>query len=132
MPRILITGATGGVGRALLGILPAGLGPVILTRRPALARQLFPTAEVAAYGEPLPHCEAIISLAGAAIDRRMLTPRRAHALLRSRLRVAWALRAHCERAGWPKCIVAASATGIYAAVPEPQGEGAPLGSGLVA
>lgn len=113
--RILLTGATGFVGRPLVGrLLAAGHDCFVLSHRPdAGSRNLPPAATVLAYDDLWPPAGAVVNLAGESIAG-WWTPRKRRRIMNSRLRttrrlVAW-LAAISPR---PHVLLSMSAVGIY-------------------
>ena len=116
MERILITGATGFIGQALLRAWTGSAELAVLTRRRAGVAQrlglpeqrVFETPEAAAAFAP----EVVVHLAGAGIaEHRWSAPRRA-VLWQSRIDTTRAL-VDALRAAPPRQFLAASAIGYY-------------------
>jgi uncharacterized protein len=126
--RVFVTGGTGLVGKRLIGKLTArGETPVLLTRRPDVARAQFgPPCEVVE-GDPMKagdwqkavaDCDAAINLAGENVFNRRWKAWFKQLLVDSRVittrNVVEALTRQPRRAdGSPKVLVNASATGWY-------------------
>ncbi len=120
--RILVTGATGFVGRALLLRLARDRRQVTaLVRDPARARRLLgddvtlvPAGDRAALAAAVADADAVINLAGEPIADRRWTSARKRALRDSRVGVTEALaEAARARPTPPPVLVSASAVGIY-------------------
>jgi uncharacterized protein (TIGR01777 family) len=146
--RVFVTGGTGLVGSRLVKRLRGrGDEVVLLTRRPAVAREQFGADVAAVEGDPstpgdwmarAAACDGVISLVGENIFGRRWNAAFKQALVDSRVNsarnVARALAESPRRAdGSPKVLVNASAIGIYG----PRGdeeltEDAPTGSDFLA
>jgi uncharacterized protein (TIGR01777 family) len=121
--RVLITGATGFIGRALVPLLQREKHTVVVwSRSPVRARSLLGAdveivasragfdALVAALGE----CDAIVNLAGEPLLGGRWTQRRRAALETSRVELtATLVRALAAAAPRPSVLVSASAVGFY-------------------
>lgn len=139
--RILVTGATGFVGRALmLRLARDGHRLAALVRDVGRAREvlgegveLVAAGDAAALARAVADADAIVNLAGEPIaDRRWSRARKA-ALVESRVGVARALAAAAAgRASPLPVLVSASAVGIYRDTDEEQGEDAPPDTGFAA
>lgn len=135
--RILITGATGFIGRHLVArLVERGAHPLVLARNEAKARALFgegatvvTSLKALATHEPL---DTIVNLAGESIAGGLWTERRRALLLASRLDVTRALLALVDRLETkPTTWINASAIGYYGARDdEPLTEGAAAGTGF--
>lgn len=118
-PTVLVTGATGFIGRKLCSrLLADGDGFVALTRNPERARKILgPRIRAIASLDEIASSERIdrvVNLAGAPIIARPWTPARRAELLESRLRTTncvTALIARLERK--PEVLINASAIGYY-------------------
>jgi uncharacterized protein (TIGR01777 family) len=126
--RVFVTGGTGLIGRRLLGALRArGDTPVILTRRPDAARQMFGADAVVVDGDPMKagpwqgavaDCDAVIHLAGENVFARRWNAAFKQLLVDSRIastrHVVEAMKRRPAGAdGRPKVLVNASAIGWY-------------------
>ena len=123
MQRIIITGGSGLIGRALTTELTAhGYEVVILSRRPEAATALPAGARVIGWdgrsaqgwGELADGAYAIVNLAGASIARPPWTEMYKRAIVESRVNaghaVVEAVKAAAQK---PSVVVQASAVGIY-------------------
>jgi uncharacterized protein len=117
--RILVTGATGFVGKRLTAALAAsGHEVVALVRSTANSGLLAPVTLITRLDQ-VPadlHLDAIVHLAGAPVAAGPWTLRRRLRILRSRLRITRAIHrfiAARPEALRPKVVVAASAIGFY-------------------
>lgn len=121
--RVLVTGATGLVGRALVPLLQgAGHTVVASTRSESRARNrlgadveiVSSDLSVEALAQVLATCDGVVNLAGEPIVGRRWTAKRRAALERSRIdttaRLVAAIVASDRR---PRVLVSASAVGIY-------------------
>ena len=116
--RILITGGTGFLGRALCrALLDGGHALTVLSRRPDSVRRLCgaavtPLAALEAWpSEPF---DAVVNLAGAPIAARRWSADRRAVLRASRVAATERLVAACARAGHPPAVLlSASAIGLY-------------------
>jgi uncharacterized protein len=144
--RVVVTGATGVIGRALVSALRArGDEPVALTRDVQAARaKLGADIELHAWTDPerepppasaLSGSAAIVHLLGEPIDQRWTDDAKRRirdSRVLSTTRLADALRA-LPAAEQPPVLVSQSATGYYGATgDEPLDEGAPAGEGFLA
>jgi uncharacterized protein (TIGR01777 family) len=126
--RVFVTGGTGLIGRRLLGALRGrGDTPVLLTRRPDAARQMFGPDAAVVEGDPMKagpwqdavaDCDAVVHLAGENVFARRWNAAFKQLLVDSRIestrRVVEALKRHPAGAdGRPKVLVNASAIGWY-------------------
>ncbi len=126
--RVLVTGGTGLIGARLVAQLrQRGDQPVVLTRRPAAAQQMFGPACELVEGDPIQPgdwqakvetCDAVINLAGENIFNRRWSASFKELLIDSRIKatrhVVEALRRNPKRAdGSPRVLVNASAIGYY-------------------
>ena len=116
--RILITGATGFIGRRLVEALTAaGHHAIVLTRTPAKAASLAAPFEVVTDLDRISadtHIDAVINLAGEPIADGLWTRRKRRRILASRLRVTRAvvrLIGRLERP--PAVLISGSAVGWY-------------------
>jgi len=124
--RILLTGATGFVGRPLVGRLVAdGHQCIVLSRYPERKDQRLPAqTTVVGYDQSWPAVDAIINLAGESIVG-LWTPSKRRRILRSRVEttrrlVTWIARSPAR----PHTLISMSAVGIYGDRPgEPLDEG---------
>lgn len=136
--RLLITGATGFIGRNLVqAVLAAGVQVTVLSRNPESARKLFGAVTVYRDATEIAddaEFDAIVHLAGANVIAMPWTEGRKRVLMASRLQIAEQLLAFLARAkSLPKVWVQASAVGFYP-TQSTQGldETAPAGSGFAA
>lgn len=141
--RVLVTGATGFVGRALVARL-AGLGHEVVAwvRSPERARASLPVGtELADAGggseglvAAVDGAEAICHLAGEPVVGKRWTAERKRALLASRIELGGALAAALRAAPpRPRVLVSASAVGIYGDTGDTAvDESAPAGAGFLA
>jgi uncharacterized protein (TIGR01777 family) len=126
--RVFLTGATGLIGTRLVKrLISRGDGVVVLTRRPAVARQHFGPDVTAVEGDPVQpgnwmtlaaESDGVINLVGENLFARRWNADFKRQLVDSRVKsaqnVARALAGAPRRAdGTPKVLVNASATGIY-------------------
>jgi uncharacterized protein (TIGR01777 family) len=126
--RVFVTGGTGLIGSRLVRQLQSrGDKPLLLTRRPPHARQLFGDKVEVVKGDPmlagswmnvLDDCDAAIHLAGENVFARRWNTRFKQLLVDSRVKstqnvVQALLRKPLTAAGRPKALVCASAIGIY-------------------
>jgi uncharacterized protein (TIGR01777 family) len=126
--RVFVTGGTGLVGRRLIPALRGrGDEPVILSRRPAHARELFGAEAAVVEGDPMQAgtwmdaaagCDAVVNLAGENVFGRRWDAAFKEMLVDSRVRgtrhVAEALaRKPLRPDGRPRVLVNASAIGWY-------------------
>ena len=142
--RIVITGATGFIGRALCRDLQAaGYEVVVFTRDPARARRLFLDCLTVAgwdgqtangHGALVSGARAVVNLAGENIGAGRWTRRRRQAILKSRLGAGAAVvRAIREAKFPPGVVIQASAVGYYGSRNgDPLPESAPAGRGFLA
>jgi uncharacterized protein (TIGR01777 family) len=126
--RVFVTGGTGLIGTRLIAqLFRRGDQPVLLTRRYALARQMFgPECELAE-GDPmqpgdwqkkLETCDAVIHLAGENLFNRRWNTRFKALMFDSRVKstqhvVEALLRSPTRANGSPKVLVNTSAIGFY-------------------
>ncbi len=136
--NILITGATGFVGRRLCEVLSqAGHTIVALSRDPAAARQRIPSLTAAfswdALGEALKNCDAVINLAGETVAGRW-TDAKKRAIHESRIVSTRNLvEGFSKSSSRPKVLISASAIGYYGdRGDEPLREDSPAGSDFLA
>ncbi len=126
--RVFVTGGTGLVGTRLVKrLLGRGDEVVLLTRRPAAARDRFAAGVTAVEGDPVragewmakaAACDGVINLVGENLFNRRWNAAFKQALVESRVKssqnAAEALAGAPRRAdGSPKALVNASAIGIY-------------------
>jgi uncharacterized protein (TIGR01777 family) len=126
--RVFVTGGTGLVGTRLVKrLLARGDEVALLTRRPAVARELFGQGVTAVEGDPVKPgewmakaagCDGVVNLAGENLFARRWNAAFKQLLLDSRIKttqnVAKALASSSPRSdGSPKVLVSASAIGIY-------------------
>jgi uncharacterized protein (TIGR01777 family) len=115
--RVLITGGTGFIGRALArALLARGDAVTVLTRDPARAGGVLPRGAVAVAGLPAEAPDAVVNLAGESLGPHRWTEARKQAFVDSRVGttrklVAW-MRALPRR---PAVLVSGSAVGWYGA-----------------
>jgi uncharacterized protein (TIGR01777 family) len=125
--RVIITGGTGLIGRALVEVLAAqGYEIIVLSRDPALAARTFnqqglrniqiagwdgQTAQ--GWGALISRESAIVNLAGASPAHWRWTKAYRARILESRLRAGEAVMQAMERYGPPEVLVQASAAGYY-------------------
>jgi len=124
--RVLITGASGFVGRALTGALAErGDEAVALTRDPERARAALPALSAAyawrpldepAPAEALAGADAVVNLMGESVAGRW-TPRKKRAILESRetgtRNLAAGMRSAANVGAAPRALLSASALGYY-------------------
>jgi len=119
---VLITGATGNVGRALARVLRReGAQVVAAVRDVELARnalgpeiELVELHDASAMREAVERADAIVNLAGAPIAERRWSKRQKRELRASRVELTGRLSDYVRAAHNPPCVlVSASATGIY-------------------
>lgn len=139
--RALVTGATGFVGPKLLERLTA---PIVLSRKPELARRELASYKVQAYGwdpvdAPPPAAaftgvDAVFHLAGEPVAGGRWTAARKHAIRESRVAGTRNLvRALADLTNRPKVLVSASAVGYYGSRgDEVLTESSPAGEGYLA
>ena len=114
--RIVISGGSGFLGRALTSALRAGGHQVIvLTRRPAGEGELLWSAETSggAWAAAVQAADVVINLAGEGIADRRWSPARKDAILRSRVQATRAIANVLRDAVRPAVFVSGSAVGIY-------------------
>jgi uncharacterized protein (TIGR01777 family) len=126
--RVFVTGGTGLVGSRLVKRLASrGDEVLVLTRRPAVARDLFGPAVTAVEGDPVrpgdwmdevASCDGVLSLVGENIFSRRWNAAFKQLLVDSRVKstqnLVQAVSGTPRRAdGSPKVLVSASAIGIY-------------------
>jgi uncharacterized protein (TIGR01777 family) len=126
--RVFLTGATGQIGTRLVSrLVSRGDGAIVLTRRPAVARERFGSAVTAVEGDPLQRgnwmslaadCDGVINLVGENLFARRWNANFKRLLVDSRVKstqnVVSALAGSPRRGdGTAKVLVNASATGIY-------------------
>jgi uncharacterized protein (TIGR01777 family) len=115
---VLVTGATGFIGRRLVEALAAaGHQPIVLARDRAKAARLAPQFRLVTRLDQLPgdtHIDAIVNLAGEPTADRLWTAARRRRLLGSRLRVTRdVLRLIARLEHKPAVLVSGSAVGWY-------------------
>lgn len=142
--RIVIAGATGFIGRALVRELAAGPYDIVaLVRRPRLPRDLFPDGVLAApwdgqaTGEWVRHVDgalAVADLTGDNLARGRWTRAKKDRILKSRTGPGRALVEAVRQAGVrPRVFVQASAMGFYGDPGESEiDESSPPGEGFLA
>jgi hypothetical protein len=114
--RIVISGGTGFLGRALRRALrAAGHHVIVLTRRPAAEGDLHwaPDAPSGSWIAAVQAADAVINLAGEGIADQRWSPTRKAALLQSRITATRALAAALRDAVHPAVFLSGSAVGIY-------------------
>ena len=116
--RLLITGATGFIGRALVqAAQAAGVHTTVLSRNPENAAKLLGKVTVYRNAADIAddvHFDAIVHLAGANVIARPWTLKRKRVLMASRIQIAEELLVFLARAkSPPKAWVQASAVGFY-------------------
>jgi uncharacterized protein (TIGR01777 family) len=114
--RIVISGGSGFLGRALTSALRAGGHQVIvLTRRPAGEGELLwsPETSGGAWAAAVQAADVVINLAGEGIADRRWSPARKDAILRSRVQATRAIAVVLRDAVRPAVFVSGSAIGIY-------------------
>jgi len=125
--RVIITGGTGLIGRALVEVLAqGGYEIIVLSRDPAVAAQMFKQqglvgiqtvgwdAQTAqGWGELISRECTIVNLAGASPAHWRWTSTYRARILESRLRAGEAVMQAIERYGPPEVLVQASAAGYY-------------------
>lgn len=117
---VLITGATGFIGKALVpSLLEKGYKPLILTRRPKVAKQLFGQGcqVIVDLNQIKPQVKivGVINLAGAPIDKRW-SKRYKKKLMESRIGTTQALIDCMQRLEEkPEWMISGSAIGFYGA-----------------
>lgn len=135
--RVLVTGATGFLGRALIAALRRRGDEVIaLTRDVATARQSLPDGATAATwsraADYVAHADAVVNLAGEPIAGRW-TAAKMHAIRESRMHATRALTdAIASAPKKPKVLVSTSAIGVYGETFEETDESAPAGKDFLA
>lgn len=114
--RVLVTGGSGLLGRALLALLlEKGHECFVLSRRPDFfrGRKIFPDAAWLSYGDPFPEVDAVVNLAGESVAG-FWTKKKKEAILRSRVEGTQTLmRRLSEQKNPPRTILSASAVGWY-------------------
>ena len=145
--RVTVTGATGLVGRALVGVLrERGTQVTVLTRDPARARAILGAVDALAWdplSEPAPAAaladrDAVVHLAGAPVAQRWSEQAkrtiRDSRTIGTRNLVEGLRRAHQSELGRaPRVLVSSSAIGYYGARgEEPLDEDAPPGRDFLA
>ena len=121
--RILITGATGFIGRALVPRLQRdGHTVIVWARSPERARALLGAdVDIVSSGAPfetlvatLEGCDAVVNLAGEPLMAGRWTPARRRAIEESRLQLtATRVRAIAAASPRPRVLVSGSAVGFY-------------------
>jgi uncharacterized protein len=126
--RVFVTGGTGLVGRRLIKqLVGRGDAVVVLSRRPAVAQQMFGTTCKTVTGDPgdagewmkaVDDCDAVVNLAGENIFARRWNADFKQVLFESRIdstrHIVEAMAAQPRRSdGSPKVLVNASAIGYY-------------------
>ncbi len=116
LPRVLIAGATGFIGTALIKSLRAqGYDPIALSRNPAKAKLKLGVAAISLTEALTGQIDAVINLSGANVFALPWTASRKKLLLDSRIGVTEALLAQLKQAHMrPKVWIQASAVGFYA------------------
>ena len=146
--RVIITGGTGLIGRALVGeLIDHGHEPVVLSRNPAKTREIpgevdlveWDARSVNGWVEEVNRSEAIVNLAGENIAGAGFLPERwtedkKSRILNSRLRVGRAVnKAVAEAEDRPSVVVQSSAVGYYGTDEEKEfTESSPPGVGWLA
>lgn len=117
--RALVTGATGFIGKRLVARIER---PVVLSRRPEAAKNLFPRAQVLPWepesgpppAEALEGVDAVFNLAGESVAGGRWTEQRKERIRRSRIEgtrnLVSAIEAKKKR---PRALVSISAVGYY-------------------
>lgn len=114
--RILVTGGTGFIGRALCLLLHRrGHQVYVATRSSKKAARLPALAgcTLLSYEDEFPEAEVIVNLAGASISAWPLTSKRLELLLNSRLQVLGRLKEKYRDRPFPGLLIQASATSVY-------------------
>src|SRR5690606_37881169 len=120
MPTVLVTGATGFVGQAIVSrFMGEGWSVVALTRDPSAARRRLPGVVMSLTlsdlsGNPALQLDAVVHLAGASIAGGLWTQKRKQMLWRSRVDGTRALVAALGNLDAPPpVVVSASGMGYY-------------------
>jgi uncharacterized protein (TIGR01777 family) len=127
--KIIITGATGFIGRALIRRCVAERHQVVaLTRDAGRAAHLFPAgvtvmtwdgATAGTWSPEVDGADAVVNLAGESIAGKRWTSAQKALIIESRVRAAHAIRDAIASAGRkPGVLVNSSAVGYYGSVPE--------------
>lgn len=121
--RILVTGGTGLVGRALIPKLTArGDAVVVVSRDAERAARVLPRGVEIAAGDPsepgpwleeVRACDAVINLVGENVGEGLWTGRKKQRLRRSRLRPTALIADALRDSGRPAVLLSASAAGYY-------------------
>ena len=132
--RVLVTGGTGFIGRAVCHALRGAGHTVTIVSRDASGEALGDTIGWEAVGRGAAAADAVVNLAGEPIAGGRWSPARKEAILESRV---GATRALVDAVGLattrPKVLISASAVGYYGARDdEPLDETAGAGSGFLA
>jgi uncharacterized protein len=127
--KIIVTGATGFIGRSLIGRLVAEHHQVVaLTRDAGKGAHLFPAgvmvltwdgATAGAWASEVDGADAVVNLAGESIAGKRWTAAQKAVIIDSRVRAVHALRdavAAAEKK--PSVLINSSAVGYYGSVPE--------------
>ena len=112
--RVLITGGSGFIGRALVSTLLNSHQVFVYTHKTAVENNLSfpPTVTVLTADSDFPKVDAIVNLSGEAIDKSFLTRNRIASIINSRLHTIKLLKQKYQN-DFPKIFIQASATGIY-------------------
>lgn len=141
--RVFITGGTGLVGQRLVQkLLEFGNQPVVLTRRPDAAKQIWAAGVLVVAGDPmqpgpwqqsLAECDAVVNLAGEGIFNRRWSPEFKELMTSSRVKSTANVVAGIAAKKTCKTLVNASAIGFYGSTgPEELTEQSPAGNDTLA
>ena len=113
--RIVVTGGTGFLGRALLERLRAEHAPIVLTRRPRTAGEVqwSPDAPDGKWIDTIHRAHAVVNLAGEPIAAGRWTTARKKAIHDSRIAATQAIIEAIRTAPTPPMLINGSAVGIY-------------------